>query len=162
MARQKIQLDDKLLGTFKDASKKLTGYKKRKFMAKVTLDYFHGSPRRAETYIGWSRKTIEKGLKELKTGIICQDKNQSKGRKKAEEKNPQLENDLRDLVDGSSQADPKFQSLFCYARTSARAVREALIEEKGYSREELPTRQTIGTILNRMGYRLKKHKKLNH
>ena len=42
---------------------------------------------------------------------------------------------------------------------SARAVREALISQKGYRDEELPTRQTIGEILNRMGYRLKKRKK---
>jgi porphobilinogen deaminase len=42
---------------------------------------------------------------------------------------------------------------------SAQAVRDALIEEKGYTDEALPTRQTIGTMLNRMGYRLKKRKK---
>lgn len=51
----------------------------------------------------------------------------------------------------------KFQSTFCYARISARTVREALIREKGYDNAQLPTRQTIGEILNRLGYRLKKH-----
>ncbi|MBE9182635.1 hypothetical protein IQ268_29285 [Oculatella sp. LEGE 06141] len=51
---------------------------------------------------------------------------------------------------------------FCdTTRISARAVREALITQKGYSQEQLPTRQTIGEILNRLGYRLKKHKKSN-
>jgi predicted site-specific integrase-resolvase len=50
---------------------------------------------------------------------------------------------------------------FAYARISARAVRKALVKEKGYEEASLPTRQTIGTILNRMGYRLKKHKKPN-
>jgi porphobilinogen deaminase len=64
-------------------------------------------------------------------------------------------------VEAQSQADPKFQSTFAYARISARAVREALVKEKGYEEATLPTRQTIGTILNRMGYRLKKHKKPN-
>ncbi|VEP16891.1 conserved hypothetical protein [Hyella patelloides LEGE 07179] len=34
-----------------------------------------------------------------------------------------------------------------------------LISSKGYAEKELPTRQTIGDILNRMGYRLKKRKK---
>ena len=57
------------------------------------------------------------------------------------------------MVDEKSQADPKFQTVFYYARTSARAVRQSLIEEKGYQEEELPSRQTIGAILNRMGYR---------
>ena len=41
------------------------------------------------------------------------------------------------------------------------AVREALIKEKGYDESELPGRETIGAILNRMGYRLKKPKKLD-
>jgi hypothetical protein len=38
-------------------------------------------------------------------------------------------------------------------------VREALIEEKDYRDEDLSSRQTIGTILNQLGYRLKKTQK---
>jgi hypothetical protein len=34
-------------------------------------------------------------------------------------------------------------------------MRQALIEEKGYTHEELPTEVTIGNILNRLGYNLK-------
>ena len=159
MPRSKIELDLKLQFSLKDASRKLTGVKKRAFMARATLDYFNGSPRQAETYMGWSRSAVAKGLRELETGIVCQDNHQAKGRQKTEVRIPQLETDLRALVDSQSQADPKFQTTFCYARTSAQAVREALITEKGYSEEELPSRQTIGTILNRLNYRLKKHKK---
>ena len=159
MARVKIQLDPKLKVSLKDASRKLTGVKKRAFIAQVAIDYFNSSPRQAETYMGWSRKAVAKGLKELETGIVCQDNNQAKGRNKTEEKNPQLEEDIRFLVDNKSQADPKFQTVFYYARTSAQEVKQALIEEKGYHSEELPSRQTIGALLNRMGYRLKKHKK---
>lgn len=62
-------------------------------------------------------------------------------------------------MDGHAQADPKFKSTFSYMKISARAVREKLIADKGYTNEQLPCRQTIGDILNRMGYRLKKHKK---
>lgn len=46
-----------------------------------------------------------------------------------------------------------------YTRITAAKIREALIREKGYHTEELPCRQTMGDILNRMGYSLKKHKK---
>lgn len=161
MARPKIELAKKVQASLKDASVKLTGYNKRIFMAQATLDYFSGSPRKAETYMGWSRNTVAKGLFELKTGTICQDNHSSKGRKKIEAKFPQLESDIRSLVDDKSQADPQFKTVFCYARTSARAVKQALIEEKGYKIEQLPTRQTIGSILNRIGYILKKHKKQN-
>jgi hypothetical protein len=59
-----------------------------------------------------------------------------------------------------SQADPKFQSTFAFTKISARAIREALKEEKGYRDEQLPSRQTIGDILNRMGYSLKKTQKI--
>jgi len=74
---------------------------------------------------------------------------------------PNLVADILSLVDAQAQADPKFQSTFYYARISARAVRTALIHEKGYDETQLPTRQTIGEILNRLGYRLKKRKKPN-
>jgi hypothetical protein len=46
-------LTEEVKATFKDAAKKLTGYRKRDFMAKVTEDYFNGSARKAETVLGW-------------------------------------------------------------------------------------------------------------
>jgi hypothetical protein len=147
--------------TFKDAAQKLSGSLKRDFMAKVTEDYLDGSARKAETVMGWNRRSVQLGLNERRSGIICVDNYGARGRHKSEEKLPQLEADIQSLVERYSQADPKFQSSFAYARISARAVREALIEEKGYDEQELPNRQTIGNILNRMGYRLKKHKKPN-
>jgi hypothetical protein len=152
-------LDNTIKVTFKDAAKKLTGYRKREFTAKVAEDYFEGSARKAETELGWCRHSVELGLNERRTGIRCEDNYRARGRIKSEEKSAKLELDIKTLVDSQSQADPKFQSTFLYARISARAVREALISEKGYKEEELPSRQTIGEILNRKGYRLKKHKK---
>ena len=128
-------------------------------MAQVAQDYFQASPRKAESQLAWSRKAIATGLKELKTGITCLDNYRARGRKKTEEILINLEEDLKSLGSTYSQADPKFQSTFAYAKISARAVEEALIEEKGDKDEELPCRQTIGDILNRMAYRLKKHKK---
>ena len=122
-------------------------------------DYFGGSERKTETHLGWNRATIKLGLHERRTGILCADNYGARGRHKSEQVLPSLEEDIRSLVDVQSQADPKFQSTFLYARISARAVRVALIEEKGYRDAELPSRQTIGEILNRLGYRLKKHKK---
>lgn len=74
---------------------------------------------------------------------------------------PNLAADVRFLVAAQAQADPKLQSPLLDARMSARGVREALVSETGYTHSELPTRQTIGERLNRMGYGLKKHKKQN-
>jgi hypothetical protein len=154
------ELTEKIKSSLKDAAKKLTGFKKRAFMAQVTIDYFNSSPRRAETELGWSRQAIATGLKELETGIICVDNYRARGRKKTEELLPNLEADIKSLVEMYSQADPKFQSTFALTKISAREVREALKEEKGYRDEQLPSRQTIGDILNRMGYSLKKTQKI--
>lgn len=154
-------LSDPIKSSFKDAAKKLTGFRKRDFMAKVAEDYFDGSARKTETHLGWCRHSIQLGLHERRTGMICVDNYRARGRHKSEESLPNLAANMRSLVDAQAQADPKFQSTFLYARISARAVREALVSEMGYDESVLPTRQTIGEILNRMGYRLKKHKRPN-
>lgn len=149
-------LNEKIKSTFKDAAKKLTGAKKRAFMAQVTSDYFEGSARKAETYLGWNRQAVILGQKEKETGIVCKDNYQARGRKKTELGKPNIEADIKSLVDSQAQADPKLKSTFCYARISASSVREAL-ELSSYEQDsQLPSRQTIGKILNRMGYRLKK------
>lgn len=150
-----------VLATFKDASEKLTGHRKRDFIASVTEDYFDGSARKAETVMGWNRHSVQLGLNERRTGLICVDNYQARGRHKTEQVLPNLEADIRSLVDREAQADPKFKSTFLYTRISAKAVREALVNEVGYSESDLPSRQTIGSLLNRLGYRLKKPKKQN-
>ena len=157
-----MRLSEEIKSTFKDAAKKLTGSKKRDFTTKVTEDYLGSSARRAESVLGWKRQSVELGLQERRTGIVCVENYQARGRQKSEELKPKLAIDILSLVEGKSQADPKFQSTFAYARISARAVRAALLAEKGYQEVELPNRQTIGEILNRLGYRLKKPKKPSH
>jgi hypothetical protein len=153
--------NDTIKATFKDAAQKLTGHRKRDFIAKVAEDYFEGSARKTETVLGWSRESVQLGLHERRSGITCVDNYQARGRHKSEAVLANLETDMRSLVDVQAQADPKFDSTFLYARISARVVREALLCQKGYDEAQLPSRQTIGAILNRMGYRLKKHKKSN-
>jgi hypothetical protein len=152
-------LSEQIIATLRDACQKLSGPKKRAFMAKVAEDYFEGSARKTETYMGWGRKGIQLGLHERRSGIVCKDNYKARGNHKLEQKQPALAAMIRSLVDGQAQADPQMKTTFTYARISAQAVRDALIEEKGYRDEDLPSRQSIGTMMNRMGYRLKKSKK---
>ncbi|HEY9657957.1 MAG TPA: hypothetical protein V6C65_05790 [Allocoleopsis sp.] len=63
-------LSEAVKATFKDAAQKLTGSRKRDFMAKVTEDYLDGSARRAETVFGWNRHSVQLGLHERRTGIV--------------------------------------------------------------------------------------------
>ena len=153
------ELTEQQIATIKDAAGKLTGAKRRAFQAQVTVDYLAGSPRRAETVFGWYRKTVELGLNELRTGITCVDNFSARGDRKAEEKQPQLGEDICSLADPESQVDPKFQSPFQYTRMTAKAMREALIRKKGWQDEDLPCENTIGNILNRLGYRLRRVQK---
>jgi hypothetical protein len=154
-----MELSEKVIDTIKDAAKALTGFKRRRFQAKVTLRFLDGSARKAERVFGWGRRTVRKGLKELETGFRCIDNYQARGNKKTEEKLPNLEQDIKDLVDPHSQAEPRFRNSLSYTRFTAKAVRRALIDEKGYTDEQLPTVRTISNILNRLGYCLRRVKK---
>lgn len=70
-----------------------------------------------------------------------------------------MADDLHALVEPKSQTDPDFKASFRYTRMTAAAVRSALIEEKGWYEDELPTENTIGNMLNRMGYKLRRVQK---
>ena len=146
-------LTDEVIASFKDAARKLTGPKRRVFQAQVTLDYLDGSIWKAERVFGWSHHTVALGLNELRTGITCQGNFSARGNHKTETKSPELEADIRALADPESQADPNFQSPFLYTRITAKGMRQALIDQKGWTDEELPHVNTIGVILNRLGYR---------
>jgi transposase len=153
------KMTEQLIATIRDAARKLTGSKRRAFQAQVTLDYLAGSARRAERMFGWGRETVELGLNELRTGILCIENFSERGNRKTEEKFPRLEQDIRDLAEPQSQQDPKFQSPFLYTRMTAKSMRKALIEQKGWADEELPHENTIGEILNRLGFKLRRVQK---
>jgi len=152
------ELTEAMVKTIKAAAKNMTGSSRRVFEAQVALDYLGGDSRLAETVFGWSRKAVRRGLEELRTGIIIPDLPRNAVRK-TEEKNPQLARDIRDLVEPHSQADPKFQTTFAYTRITAKAVRQALVEQKGHRHEDLPSEGTLGVMLGRMGYRLQRVQK---
>lgn len=61
------------ISTIKDASEKLTGSKRRAFQAQVAIDYLKSKPRLTERTFVWDRNTVQLGLQELRTGIVCID-----------------------------------------------------------------------------------------
>lgn len=138
-----------------DAASRLTAHRRRAFMAKVTVELLGGSARRARSHFGWNRDTVELGLHERASGIVCLDNFQARGNKKIEAKMPGLERDIRALAEPHSQADPQFKSALSYTRLSAMSVRRALVEEKGWREEDLPAPRTMNSVLNRLGYRLR-------
>jgi len=95
---------------------------------------------------------VRKGTHELERGITGVDAYAQRGRKRAEERLPQLLADIRAIVDSQSQADPQFRSTRLYTRLSAAEVRRQLIAQKGYTDAELPCTRTIATKLNSLDY----------
>lgn len=152
-------LTEQTIVTIKSAAQKLTGVNRRAFEAQVAIDYLEGSARGAERMFGWSRHTVQKGLHELATGIVCVDNFSARGKRNTEDKEPELQAAIGAVVDPQSQADPKFQSPFAYTRITGKRVRQVLIEQGGYDEKALAHQRTFQRMLNRMGYRLRRVQK---
>jgi len=150
---------DRLEALLKRGAERLTGLQRRLFMAEVTLALCAGKPRRAERRFNWGRETVAKGLHELHTGIHCLENFTARGRPRLEVKNPQLAQDVRELVEPHTQADPELKSARRYTNLSAAETLELLQTKKGYGPEALPSERTLRDILNRLGYRLKRIQK---
>ena len=147
-----MKLTKNLKSLFIETAKKLKGSDKRQFMAKVVKELGIGGQSLAERELGWNRRTIRKGMKELITGETIEDNYSNCGRKRVEETLPNLHNDIKKIVDSFAQIDPSFKSTRLYSRMSASKVHSQLIEQCGYSEEELPSTETIRCRLNEMGY----------
>jgi transposase len=148
-------LTEDVIQTIQSAAKLLTGSRRRQFQAETAVKYCNGSARQAETIFGWGRAAVNTGINELRSGIRCLDATHRRGRKKTEELCPKLEDHVHRLVEPQAQADPKFQTTLAFTRITAKAVRDALQtqpELKGF----VPCRQTVGRLLNRLGYRLRR------
>lgn len=154
MDETKELLTAEMVDTIRSAASKLTGYKRRAFQAEVAERYCGGSARRAERVLGWGRAAVETGLGERRTGIRCLDAVHQRGRKKTEERCPQMATTLRQIVEPTAQADPKFQTTLAYTRITARRVREELLQV--HSASDVPCRETVGAMLNRAGYALRR------
>lgn len=94
----------------KDACKRLTGYNRRAYHAHITMEYFNGSPYKAERKMGWGRESVAKGLKKAHSGIRCMDNFQGRGRKKTEDMIPGIKEDIIPIVEPQTQADSAMKS----------------------------------------------------
>lgn len=113
-------------------------------MASTLLD---GRLRLAEKVFGWGRGSLELGVEELRTGIVCEGDTSTRRKPRAEERLPDLQRDIHELFDSQSQADSRLGTTLRYLNASAATVREALVS-KGYAEAELPSVRTISNLLN--------------
>lgn len=135
---------------------KFKGHERRQFMAHVVKLFGFGGQSLAERELGWDRKTIIKGTKEISSGITCIDDFRSRGRKPAEAHLPNLLSDIKEILSPVCQTDPTFRTKDLYSPLTAKEVRRRLIDDFGYSPEVLPKRRTILKKMNQLGFKLKK------
>ena len=147
-----MELTEPVTALLREAAQALKGSERRRFLARTVAELGPGGQRRAERELGWSRVTIRKGMRELARGVTCVDAFALRGRRRAEERLPNLLADLRAIADSQGQTDPSFRTTRLDTRLTAAEVRRQLIAQKGYTDAELPTTQTIGAKLNALGY----------
>jgi hypothetical protein len=94
-------------------------------------------------------------LHERRTGLRCPEDFVARGRRRVEDRDRCLADDIREIVEPHSHADPSLKSSRRYSNLSAAEVRDALIK-KGHPKADLPAERTMRDILNRMNYRLKR------
>ena len=104
----------------------MSGAERRAFQAAMALKYCQGNARLAERVFGWGRETVQLGLNEHRTGVICQGAQAAcSGDKLWEEKHPEVAQALWALAELHSQQDPTFRTLLSYTRlTAAEALKQ--------------------------------------
>lgn len=127
---------------------------RRSAIGDVVMSILDGKPRVAEDVFGWGRATVELGINECRTKIICVNDLSARKRPRAEEKDPKLLSDIVEIMTPQSQAESSLRTTILYTDLTAKAV-YGLLLEKGWTEEELPTIRTISNILNRNEYRLR-------
>ncbi len=149
-------IDDVHLADLKLAASKISEQAERRaFQAEMAVKYCAANPRQAEAIFGWSRKAVQLGLNERRTGVVCLGAQSAfSGDKLWEEKHPQVADALWTLAQARSQQDPSFRGPLSFTRlTAAEALRQ--LRAQGFADEVLPSASTMAEVLNRNGYRLR-------
>lgn len=66
-----MPLEESHIEDLKLAAAKMLGAPRRAFEAEMVLKYCDGHAGRGERMFGWSHHTIELGLAEKRTGVVC-------------------------------------------------------------------------------------------
>jgi len=128
-------------------------------MSKVVglLDW--GGQSFAEQSLGWNRYPICKGQAELQGRQAIEDRFEERGRRRTEERLPNLLDNIRSILEPSGQTDPTFRSTRIYSPLSAEEVRLRLITQCGYKDTEPLCTRMLRNKHNDLGYWLRNVRK---
>jgi len=157
MKLQKPLLTNEQIDNLRSTAKNMYGAHRRSFQAEMTVEYCHGSARKAEKIFGWGRRTIRIGLAERNSGVVCVGAQPAFcGSKVWEERYPEAANKLRELIEVHLQSTSDLRPSASHTRLTSKKVLNRL--NKLVSEECLPSLSTMDNILIRMGYRIRKTK----
>ena len=128
---------------------------KRLFLANEAIAYGHGGISEVERISGISRKTIRKGIAEIKDGKPPNERvrKDGGGRKSINITQPKIEDEIRRLVDGSTYGDP--ERVLSYTTESLRKI-ESELNNRGIK----IGRTAIAKILDSMDYSRQQNQKM--
>lgn len=145
--------------TIRTRARSLRGADKRAFMARVTLAFLDGSPRRAESEFGWSRRAVAQGLQERQGGPRPPSRSKRSGRKRIEEQQPELLDAIMNII---SEAQGNQVMVPATSQTpvadervvpmSVTSLREELIAHPAWPQLNVPSRQTLSSLVRRLGF----------
>lgn len=105
------------------------------------------------------RKFVVKSTNFVKNGCEEQLKIETRGRKKLIIKYPDLEKDIKTIIEEYLLSDPHFKSEKLYVRLTVKEIKLKLIETGKYNEKSF-NNSSLNNIINAMGYNLKKVKKV--
>jgi transposase len=127
----------------------------RLYLANEAMSAGYGGVSEVSRITGMSRTTITKGIKELKSSSTANARVRKSGGgpKYTEEKYPEIKNEIRKLVDGTTYGNP--ERILSYTTESLRKL-ERELKSQGINVSYV----TIGEILETMGYSKQANQKM--
>ena len=84
---------------------------------------------------------------------------ESRGRKKVEEKNPEIINQIKEIIKAYEYTDSHFKTDTLFVNLSLTNLRKELIKRYDYTKKTCPCKNTLRRILTDLGYKIQKIKK---
>ena len=151
MEREQIQI------LWNDMSLQLNEMQRRQYAATLAKAYGYGGATVVHRITGLSLNTITAGKKELEskdTLEVGRVRKPGGGPKWLEERYPNVENCVRDIIDGKTYGNP--EKVLSWTTASLRSIQQAL--EKKYNIKT--SYVTVGAILQNMGYSKQANQKM--
>ena len=135
----------------------LNEMQRRQFAATLAVTYGYGGSSVVHEITGISMNTITAGKKELSSEIVPETRRVRKlggGAKCLEEKYPDIQERVQEIVDGSTYGNP--EKVLSWTTESLRSIQMMLVEKYGITVSYV----TVGTILEHLGYSKQANQKM--